>query len=73
MQKSLGADGAPSPDKINNKTLLDSNKQLRTDLTEEIDYFYIPEELWNYFTKIYQVNQEQVCKPLAIFIHINNY
>ena len=60
MQKSSGSAGSTSPDKINNKSLLDSNKQLKADLTEDIDFYYIPEELWSYFTKIYSVSQEQV-------------
>ena len=51
----------PSPDKINNKTLIDSvSKKLRTDLTEEIDYFVIPEELWDYLKKTYSITQEEV-------------
>ncbi len=50
-----------SPDKINNKTLIDSiSKQLRTDLSEEMDYFTIPEELWDYLKKIYSITQEEV-------------
>jgi len=51
----------PSPDKINNKTLIDSvSKKLRTDLTEEIDYYVIPEELWDYLKKTYSITQEEV-------------
>ncbi len=53
--------GTPSPDRINNKTLIDSvSKKLRTDLTEEIDYYVIPEELWDYLKKTYSITQEEV-------------
>ena len=51
----------PSPDKINNKTLIDIvSKQLRKDLSEEMDYFTIPEELWDYLKKAYSITQEEV-------------
>lgn len=50
------------PDKINNKNLLSTTtKQLKANLTEEIDYFTIPEELWLYLTRIYSFTQKEVC------------
>ena len=48
-----------SPGKIDNKILLNSTKHLKTNLSEEIDYNTIPEELWTYLTKIYGIAQEE--------------
>lgn len=51
-----------SPDKINNKTLLDNENHLKQDLTEEVDYYTICEELWNYLVNIYGITQKEVSK-----------
>lgn len=47
-----------SPGKIDNKNLLNSQKQLKNNLSEEIDFNTVPEELWNYLLKIYGITQE---------------
>lgn len=49
-----------SPDKINNKTLLNSDNQLKTQLTEEVDYYMICEELWNYLVSVYSTTSPEV-------------
>ena len=57
-----------SPDKINNKTLLtnstDNTNQhqlhLKQQLTEEVDYYTVCEELWNYLVQIYSINSPEV-------------
>jgi hypothetical protein len=54
----------PSPDAINNKSLLDlsgEKPRLKTNIIEEIDYYAIPEELWDYLTKIYPLTNKEVC------------
>ena len=53
-----------SPDKINNKTLLNITEQqgyhLKKELTEEIDYYTVCEELWTYLVHIYSINSSEV-------------
>ncbi len=49
-----------SPDKINNKTLLNSDNQLKSQLTEEVDYYPVCEELWNYLVHLYSTTAPEV-------------
>ncbi len=50
-----------SPDKINNKTLLiNGTENLKQQLTEEVDYYTVCEELWSYLVQIYSTNSPQV-------------
>ena len=50
-----------SPDKINNKTLLiNGTEHLKQQLTEEVDYYTVCEELWNYLVQIYSINSPEV-------------
>jgi hypothetical protein len=52
-----------SPDRINNACLMKPNdsKHLRDDLTEEVDFYTAPEELWKYLASIYSIVREEVC------------
>jgi hypothetical protein len=56
-----------SPDKINNKTLLiNGTEQLKQQLTEEVDYYTVCEELWNYLVQIYSINSPEVIIKINI-------
>ena len=52
----------PNPGDINNRSLFldDEKNQLKPNLQEEIDYYPIPEELWNFLIKIYPIKHEKV-------------
>lgn len=49
-----------SPDKINNRSLLTEESKLKPDLTEEIDYYTVCEELWNYLKATYGLTHQNV-------------
>ncbi len=51
---------APSPGQINNNSLLNNQMRLKENLTEEIDYFIVPEELWTYLVQIYTISRPEV-------------
>lgn len=59
IDQKLTSANFPSPDKINNKYLLNDSKHLKNNLTEELDFYTIPEELWSYLTKIYTLTQKE--------------
>ena len=65
-----------SSDKINNKTLLNADNQLKSQLTEEVDYYPICEELWNYLVQLYSTTTLEVsiyfcCMFYLLFKKIN--
>jgi hypothetical protein len=54
-----------APDSINNKSLLISNPvtkkvHLKDTLVEEIDYYTVSEELWNYLVQLYGISRPEV-------------
>ena len=62
--KFIGLDSKGSltrPDAIDNKCLFKPESTvLKEGIQEDIDYFTIPEELWDYLVKIYSVAQPEV-------------
>ena len=62
--KYIGLDSKGSltiPDAIDNKCLFKpESKVLKEGIQEEIDYYTIPEELWDYLVKIYSIAQPEV-------------
>jgi hypothetical protein len=54
----------PNPGEINNRSLFvdDEKNQLKLSLLEEIDYYPVIEELWDFIKKIYPINDEKVSK-----------
>ena len=71
-QKSNSLTNFLSPDRINNKTLLNTDNQLKQ-LTEEVDYYTICEELWNYLVKIYGITQQEVSNKIIKKKSFNNF
>jgi hypothetical protein len=65
----------PAPDKINNKALLVFNPvtktyHLKESLVEEIEYYTLSEELWNYLVQLYEISRPEVIfssDELAVF------
>ena len=57
-----------SPDKINNKTLLSADNQLKSQLTEEVDYYPICEELWNYLVQLYSTTTPEVSINFFLYL-----
>jgi hypothetical protein len=62
--KFIGLDSKGSqikPDSVDNKCLFKpDSKVLKEGIQEDVDYFTICEELWNYIVKIYGVAQAEV-------------
>ena len=57
MSNSVQNSIAPGP--INNESIRDGNS-LRKEILEEIDYFTIPEKVWNYLVNLYQIKSKEV-------------